>query len=346
MRPTVDVFILGVAAGPPSVLDEPSWPVSLRLFPTGLPTLPEFAAAPVSSQLAEGESELAALVTGNDRETLRSTAMIGFFLGDQKDHVARLVMDRVDLGSLVDPTQSWQATCGTRILLAPRAGHGPVVFRRSHLRQIGPLRPVAEPVWDWVIRAARAGRRINSSPIPDALRSGLCRLPLLVPPTPGPGADWLRKHLTDFTLAEFNPGSKPRSRVDEIALRAGLFQWHDFLNESHELSQSIEGKGENQLGDYWHAIMHRREPDYSNAKYWFRQIGNQPNYRELRSQADGILAACTAPDASRWRERLRAGSKWDPFAFVDLCEACAADETTDLALAARKIQYAEMSMLV
>jgi hypothetical protein len=141
-------------------------------------------------------------------------------------------------------------------------------------------------------------------------------------------------------------GSSSRSNVDEIALRAGLFQWHDFLNESHELSQSIEGKGENQRGDYWHAIMHRREPDYSNAKYWFRQIGNQPNYRDLRRTADGILAHCVSSDAPRSRARIQAGSKWDPFAFVDLCEACAGDETTDLALAARRIQYAEMSMLM
>jgi len=127
---------------------------------------------------------------------------------------------------------------------------------------------------------------------------------------------------------------------------AGLFQWHDYLNESHELSQSIEGQGENQLGDYWHAIMHRREPDYSNAKYWFRQIGNQPIYRELRQYADGVLEKSRAADAPVWRERLQAGSKWDPFAFVDLCEECAQDETSELALAARRIQYAEMSMLM
>lgn len=35
-----------------------------------------------------------------------------------------------------------------------------------------------------------------------------------------------------------------------------------------------------------------------------------------------------------------------PLAFVDLCEACAADETSYLAIAARRIQFAEMCLLM
>jgi hypothetical protein len=273
-------------------------------------------------------------------------AQTAIVLNEARDRAASVMIEQIDdAGSAIDPTQSFLATMGIRILLGPRAGHGPIVFRRNMFKQIGPLRPVTEPVWDWIIRAARAGQKINSSPISVGLKSKACRLPLLVPPRPRSDANWLREHLTDFAVTEFHPGGAAPAKIDEIALRAGLFQWHDFLDESHELSQSIEGQGENQLGDYWHAIMHRREPDFSNAKYWFRQIGNQPIYRDLRQQADGILANSSAADAPRWRARLQSGSKWDPFAFVDLCEKCAADETTELAHAARRIQYAEMSML-
>ena len=236
---------------------------------------------------------------------------------------------------------------GTGILLAARGEHGPIILRRSRMRKIGPLRPVSEPVWDWtVLGAARAGEKIGSGTDPDSPTSDVGRLPLLAPPARGADADWLREHLSKSSIDELSSGSERRPNVDETALRAGLYQWHDFLNESHQQSQCIEGQGENQFGDYWHAIMHRREPDYSNAKYWFRQIGNHPNYRELRRLADSILADSTDPQAARWRDRLQSGSKWEPFAFVDLCEECAADETTELAIAARMIQYAEMTMLV
>jgi hypothetical protein len=27
---------------------------------------------------------------------------------------------------------------------------------------------------------------------------------------------------------------------------------------------------------FWHAIMHRREPDAANSKHWWRQVGTLP----------------------------------------------------------------------
>ncbi|MBI1923612.1 hypothetical protein HYR99_05125, partial [Candidatus Poribacteria bacterium] len=48
------------------------------------------------------------------------------------------------------------------------------------------------------------------------------------------------------------------------AVQSGLLLWNDALDISHTISQRIE----NTTGSYWHGIMHRREPDYSNAKYW------------------------------------------------------------------------------
>jgi hypothetical protein len=276
---------------------------------------------------------------------LLNVATGSVLLANSSDQAAHVLIDQVDrTGWALDLTASSVATWGYRTLLAPRAGHGPIVFRRSRLKQVGSLRPVAEPVWDWLIRAARAGEKIDSTPVGAGLGSTECRFPLLAPPRPGRDRDWLREHIKAFSPKDF--GLSATSDVDETAARVGLFQWHDFLDESHTLSQSIEGQGDNRLGDYWHAIMHRREPDYSNAKYWFRQIGRQQIYRSLQKEADNTLARLTGPEVTRWRDRLQPGSNWDPFAFVDLCEECAADESADLAHAARRIQYVEMSLLM
>ena len=55
-------------------------------------------------------------------------------------------------------------------------------------------------------------------------------------------------------------------------LHAGIWLYVDDLHRSHEVSQSISSP----LGAYWHGIMHRREGDFWNSKYWFRQAGSVP----------------------------------------------------------------------
>src|SRR5687768_10504407 len=59
-----------------------------------------------------------------------------------------------------------------------------------------------------------------------------------------------------------------RDRDMARACLAGLWLYHDFLDESHTLSQCIDTPS----GSYWHAIMHRREGDFANSKYWFRRV--------------------------------------------------------------------------
>src|SRR3954447_17397484 len=49
-----------------------------------------------------------------------------------------------------------------------------------------------------------------------------------------------------------------RSDADADCVLAGLLLWHDCLDRSHEISQSISSES----GSYWHAIMHRREGDF------------------------------------------------------------------------------------
>ena len=64
-------------------------------------------------------------------------------------------------------------------------------------------------------------------------------------------------------------GQPARHRELARACLAGLWLYHDFLDEAHRISQSLHGRE----GSYWHGIMHRREGDFANAKYWFHRVG-------------------------------------------------------------------------
>jgi hypothetical protein len=171
-------------------------------------------------------------------------------------------------------------------------------------------------------------------------------LPLLelVPAGPQPEWCWLPGAISSLANLEWLP--RVVSEVDVTALKAGLLLMHDFVDESHRYSQSIEGEGEHQLGDYWHAILHRREPDYFNAKYWFRQIGQQPGFAELARLADARLRSCSSPRSLEWNQRLGSAQQWKPLVFVDLCEWCQAANDPELMQATREIQRAEMLLLL
>ena len=56
------------------------------------------------------------------------------------------------------------------------------------------------------------------------------------------------------------------------ALRSGLLLRADFFDEPHTLAQEIPTS----TGSYWHGILHRREPDFGNSRYWFRRVGQHP----------------------------------------------------------------------
>jgi hypothetical protein len=119
--------------------------------------------------------------------------------------------------------------------------------------------------------------------------------------------------------------------------QAGLWLAHNFLDESHAISQEIHSAE----GSYWHAIMHRREPDFSNSKYWFRRVGDHPIFDDLAESARE-LASLEALDSHA--SFLAKQERWDPYRFVDLCEAALGGKTKNVELS-RSIAAQEWRLL-
>jgi hypothetical protein len=111
------------------------------------------------------------------------------------------------------------------------------------------------------------------------------------------------------------------ARAPEAAL-SGLYVYFSCFEEAHAIAQDI-AKAE---GSYWHAIVHRQEPDAGNAAYWFRRVGTHPIFPAL---------ACAAGQEGRW----------DPFAFIEMCEQARRQPGSELEARARAIQRVEWQLL-
>jgi hypothetical protein len=105
----------------------------------------------------------------------------------------------------------------------------------------------------------------------------------------------------------------PRDRNMAGCCLAGLWLLHDFLDESHRLSQEIETTS----GSYWHGLMHRREGDFGNSKYWFRRVGEHPIFPTLATEVQRLAIDAEQRDV---QNALAIQDRWDPCAFVDMCE--------------------------
>jgi hypothetical protein len=76
----------------------------------------------------------------------------------------------------------------------------------------------------------------------------------------------------------------PDARSADL-LHALALLWHDRLDAAHELVQAREGDAE---ADLLHALLHRREGDYGNARYWFSAVGAHPLYAEITPVARAL----------------------------------------------------------
>ncbi len=118
---------------------------------------------------------------------------------------------------------------------------------------------------------------------------------------------------------------------------AGLWLLHGYLDQSHRISQQVGSP----TGSYWHGIMHRREGDYGNSKYWFRQTGDHQVWEQL--VCDTGRCVDEVGNSGVLPESL-INFVWDPYRFVDLCEEFSGT-ASEAEQCLRKIQMREWELL-
>lgn len=133
---------------------------------------------------------------------------------------------------------------------------------------------------------------------------------------PGQPKTALRSVLENLSDEQLFAGAAVRDRALAKCCRSGLWLLYDFLDESHTISQDVPTID----GSYWHGIMHRREPDYGNAKYWFRRVPRHPVYAVLAAEARELAAGRKLDAPAQF---LASNTDWDPDNMIDLCEAIA-----------------------
>jgi hypothetical protein len=111
-------------------------------------------------------------------------------------------------------------------------------------------------------------------------------------------------------------------------VRGGLLYAVDAVEEAHAIFQ--EAKGD--LGSYWHGMMHRREGDFDNARYWFSRAGALPVFGTLHHAAS-LHSAMMARQ-----------SNWDPYLLTGQCEQARFGETEGLdeVVALQRVEFDEL----
>jgi hypothetical protein len=123
-----------------------------------------------------------------------------------------------------------------------------------------------------------------------------------------------REAVAALSQKEFKAGSKPETI---LLIQAVLYLCFDCFDEAHQIAQDHEGV----IGNWIHAIAHRREPDASNAKYWYHRVHAPAKVLEaIGGKAAALLKKLMIPELEPLLKKMEKSKAWEPETFVDLCD--------------------------
>lgn len=126
-----------------------------------------------------------------------------------------------------------------------------------------------------------------------------------------PGLDEQIASLDEGHLA----GEHPDGSLSARAWKAALYLWNDSLAAAHDIVQDLD----TQTGSALHGIMHRREGDYDNAKYWFHRTGEHPAFHSLQVRAASFLEEQVIPAGplNIPLHQMASQGSWNPYLFIN-----------------------------
>ncbi len=147
--------------------------------------------------------------------------------------------------------------------------------------------------------------------------------------TPSEPLSWdLPVKIRDASDEVLSGGKEITDKAQFALVRGGLLYAVDALDAAHRIFQDEPGD----LGSYWHGMMHRREGDFDNARYWFRRAGGLAVFEKMH-EAAANLSATMARQAN-----------WDAYLLTGMCEQVKFGdvEATGECVELQRVEFQEM----
>ena len=150
-----------------------------------------------------------------------------------------------------------------------------------------------------------------------------------VPLTRASGGDDEARAFAQSRPDTWFPGVRsPGGAVAGLLLIAGCW------SEAHDVASELDTPE----GSYWHALIHRMEPDTWNSNYWFGRVGQHPLF-------PAVLERARAIPARPGQAAIQLGPRWDSKRFNDLCEEARMSTDAALVKTVEEIHSVEVHLL-
>jgi len=115
-------------------------------------------------------------------------------------------------------------------------------------------------------------------------------------------------------------GGKDAVAASELPILAQgcLYLYFDCFEEAHNVANDHEGSWQ---GNWIHAIVHRREPDAGNSRYWYARVSPPAGiYQAVGQEALRALGPKPPEGLEKLADKLKKSGTWVPEVFVEVCD--------------------------